>query len=820
MTRAAFLTASLISFLMAPAYPLRAEELSQDDHDFFEKKIRPLLVQHCYECHSEESGEPAGNLLLDRKAGWVEGGDLGPAIVPGKPDESLLIGAIRYAESDLEMPPTGKLSDAEIKLFEEWVRRGAPDPRTTAAAGKPASSIDLEAGRRHWAFQPVIDPPLPEVKDTSWPQSSIDFFILAALEDKGLRPAPAADKRTLLRRATIDLTGMPPTPEEVEAFLADESPGAFARVVDRLLASPHYGERWGRHWLDVARYADSNGLDENIAHGNAWRYRDWVVSAFNHDLPFADFLVWQLAGDLLPTENDALRRERLTATGFLSLGPKVLAEPDKDKMQMDIVDEQIDTTGRAFLGLTLGCARCHDHKFDPLPTTDYYALAGVFKSTRTMESFKTIARWYEHPLPTPEDQQRLKQHEAAVAAKKAEIEQFVKAANEQLLSALETGAELPKDAESKYPEETKARLKALRDELSKLEKNPPEITSAMGVQEGDVADVAVHIRGSHRNLGEVTPRRFPLVLASESPPFPSDQSGRLQLAEWMASPDHPLTWRVFVNRIWRWRFGQGIVPTTDNFGMLGDTPTNALLLDHLVHRFLDSGGSVKAMHRLLMQSSLYQMGGAFDPHAASVDPENRLLWRRAPRRMEAEVVRDSLLAVSGLLDRKMGGSLLHVKNREFLFNHTSKDQTTYDDVCRSLYLPIIRNNVYDALELFDFPDPAVMNGNRATTTVAPQALLLLNGGTAWDASRALGERLLARNDLEDRERITLLYEIALSRLPDDDEIDRALSFMAAYANTEAPKTAEPTAASNDVRAAAWQSLCQAVLASNEFIYVK
>jgi hypothetical protein len=815
MTRTVRLSASLI-LLLAPRAP--AEDLSPQDVEFFEKKVRPLLVAHCYECHSQQAGEPEGELLLDHKSGWEQGGDLGPAVIPRDPDQSLLIKAVRYRDSDLQMPPSGKLSDAEIAALEEWVRRGAPDPRTSAApTRREKQEWSLEEGRQHWSFRPSLRPSLPEVKDRSWPRSPIDFFILAELEKHGLRPAPAADKRTLIRRATFDLTGLPPTPRDVEEFLADDSPGAFARVVDRLLDSPRYGERWGRHWLDVARYADSNGLDENIAHGNAWRYRDWVVTAFNRDLPFGDFLQWQLAGDLLPTDDEPLRRERLVATGFLSLGPKVLAESDEQKMRWDIVDEQIDTVGKAFLGLTLGCARCHDHKFDPVPTTDYYALAGIFGSTQTMESYKRIARWYEHPLPTPEELERQKEHQAAVAARKTEVEAIVQTANEQLLATLGEGAELPKDAETRYPEETKAKLKAARDELAKLEKSAPEVSSAMGVTDGDVADVAVQIRGSYLNAGEIVPRRFPQVLAGEEQsPLPADHSGRLQLAEWMADPHHPLTWRVFVNRIWRWRFGEGIVPSTDNFGRLGEAPTNLPLLDYLAHRFIDSGGSVKAMHRLTMLSSTYQMSGAYDVRAAAIDPANRLLWRRAPQRLEAEAVRDSLLYVAGILEPQMGGSLLHVKNREFLFDHTSKDQTTYLHYQRSLYLPVIRNHVYDALELFDFPDPAVLNGDRATTTVAPQSLFLMNSQVAWDASEQLAQSLLAHPELEDAARVARLYETAVNRPAAPDEIDRSLSYLAQFEATHA----EAAGSDADGRLRAWQSLCQALTASNEFIYVK
>ncbi len=816
MTRFACLAASLLAFQLIGTTTLLGDEPSQDDINFFEKHIRPLLVNHCYECHSEQADDIGGNLLLDRKAGWEEGGDLGPAIIPGNPEKSLLIRAVRYVECDLQMPPSGKLSDEELKALEEWIERGAPDPRTEEKRTAKPPTIDIESGRQHWAFQPLSSPTLPQVQDASWPQSPIDYFVLAGLEANHLQPAPPADKRTLIRRATFDLTGLPPTSEEVHAFLADESPDAFARLVDRLLASPHYGERWGRHWLDVARYADSNGLDENIAHGNAWRYRDWVVSAFNQDLSFSDFVAWQIAGDLLPAEDESRRREQLIATGFLVLGPKVLAESDEQKMRMDIVDEQIDTVGRSLLGLTLGCARCHDHKFDPIPTSDYYALAGVFCSTRTMETYKRIARWYEHSMPTPEEQELQRRHLQSIEAKKSEIETVVQAANEQLLSMLESGAPLPQDAESKYPEETKTKLKTLRDEVAKLEKSPPEVSSAMGVTEGEVADVAVHIRGSHLNLGDVVPRRFPQVLTThDSSLLPADQSGRLQLAQWMTDPAHPLTRRVFVNRLWRWRFGEGVVPSTDNFGLLGEKPTNLPLLDFLAQRLIDEDGSVKAMHRLMMLSSTYQMSGQFNAQAANIDPTNRLLWRRTPQRLEAESVRDSLLFVSQKLDSKMGGSLLHVKNREFLFDHTSKDQTKYDHRQRSLYLPVIRNNVYDALELFDFPDPAVLNGDRATTTVAPQALFLMNSEVAWDAMLHMAEGLLADNDLSDRTRVTTLYETTLGRPADDREIDRALAFVGQYASDYVGETSQ-----HDVRRHAWRALCLAVIASNEFIYIK
>lgn len=390
--------------------------------EFFEKRVRPILVQHCYECHSTE--DVNGGLLLDSRDGVRNGGDTGPVLIPGKPDESLLIEAVRYQNRDLQMPPQNRLSDEEIAALEKWVEMGAPDPREAVAgtAAPGPTGMSIEDGRKFWSFRPVSDPEVPDVTASDWVRTPIDAFLLARLEEQGLKPAPPADKRTLIRRVTFDLTGLPPTPEEVQAFLADDSPEAFDKVVERLLQSPHYGVRWGRHWLDVARYADSNGLDENLAFGNAWRYRDYVVNAFNSDKPFDQFLMEQIAGDLLPDAN----RETKTATGFLVLGAKVLAEPDREKLAMDTIDEQLDTTGKAFMGMTLGCVRCHDHKFDPLKQTDYYALAAIFKGTKTFGDTNTgaIKHWHEYSFATDEDRETLKKADARIAELKRAASSF------------------------------------------------------------------------------------------------------------------------------------------------------------------------------------------------------------------------------------------------------------------------------------------------------------------------------------------------------------------------------------------------------------
>ncbi len=682
-----------------------------------------------------------------------------------------------------------------------------------------APEQDAGAPSRHWSYQPITDPTPPNVAADDPTVTDLDRFVIARLRAAGLSPSGPADRRTLIRRATYDLTGLPPTRAEVEAFLNDTSPGAFARVVDRLLASPRYGERWGRHWLDVARYADSNGLDENVAHGNAWRYRDYVIATFNRDIPFNQFVLEQLAGDLLPEdETNPSQRERwLIATGFLSLGPKVLAEVDEGKMEMDIVDEQVDTVGRAFLATTLGCARCHDHMFDPITMRDYYALAGIFKSTRTMEHFRKIARWWENSIPTAAESQKQAAHHKQLADLDSQIKTLVETANAKLLQGLGPDAKLPDKPESKYDADTQKRLKELRDAHAKLKKTPPTVSTAMGVSEGKPADLAIHLRGDHLRLGDVVPRGVPQVWAQRNGVTIEPQSsGRLELARWLVSGDHPLTARVMVNRVWRWHFGVGLVRTTDNFGRLGEQPSHPLLLDWLASRFVEDGWSIKDLHRRIMLSRTYQMSSAHRADAAAADPSNRLMWRAPVRRLEAEAIRDAALAVSGRLDLTMGGpAVLHVKNREFLFDHTSKDETNYDSLRRSVYLPVIRNNLHDGLALNDFPDSAVPNGNRATTTVAPQALLAMNGDVAWTSAGALAQRLLKMQG-NDAKRVAWLYETLFARPPATLEIKVGTQFVERFTKRLTSGQDKPESPER----LAWQAYCQALLASNEFIYLR
>jgi mono/diheme cytochrome c family protein len=780
--------------LLVPCSPLPAAEAGPEATKFFEERVRPVLANHCQPCH--DAARHKGGLRLDSRTALLQGGDSGPAIKPGQPEESLLIRAIRHGEQ-LRMPPKKKLSQREITDLTAWVRHGAPWPDTSATVrpgARPEAPSLTEEERSFWAFRPAVEPPLPAVKDGSWPRTSLDLFVLAKLEEAGLRPAPPADRRTLLRRATFDLTGLPPTPEETKQFLADSSPDAYEKVVDRLLASPAYGERLGRHWLDVARYADSNGMDENLAHANAWRYRDYVVAAFNQDMPYDQFVVEQLAGDLLPPDSESINRRRVIATGFLSLGPKMLAEDDPVKMEMDIIDEQIDTLGRTFLGLTFGCARCHDHKFDPLSMADYYGLAGIFKSTKTMDNFRVVARWHERDIASREEAEAVREYEKLRAERVAAIERLKPREKDH-------GAELMR----------------LRRELAELDRTRPVPPRAMAVSEGSVANVRIHLRGSHWTLGKEVPRRFPEVLAGAGQmPLDGKQSGRLQLARWLTRPDNPLTARVMVNRIWHWHFGQGLVRSTDNFGRLGDRPINQPLFDWLARRFIQSGWSVKATHRLIMLSSTYRMSTAYDARAALADPDNRRHWRTNRRRLEAEEVRDAILAISGRLDRAVGGSLLKSKDFEYVASTFSVNPTNYSSDRRSLYLPVIRSALYETFQAFDFPDPSVPAGERASTTIASQALFMMNSPIVLEQTRRFAADLLSRANLDDRGRVRLAYERAYSRPPSAAETARALSFVRRIEDDFARQKLPPA----EQRLRAWQSLCRVVLSANEFLYLE
>lgn len=752
-----------------------------EDSRFFENKIRPLFAEHCFGCHGAQKQK--SDLRLDSADAFRRGGSSGTMLIDSaNPEKSLLLALVQHADPEKQMPPKKKLTDRQINDLKTWVKLGAPYPLAKSTGDNS----------KHWAFQPIKSNATPDVQNKSWPITETDRFILASLESKNIKSVGQADLRTLIRRATFDLTGLPPTMEEVETFVSESTVDprkAYTKLIDRLLASPAYGERWGRHWLDVARYADSNGLDENVAFGTAWRYRDYVVNAINSDLPFDQFIREQIAGDLLPATDTNDRHRKFIATGFLNLGPKILAEVDAKKMEMDIIDEQVDTVGRSILGLTMGCARCHNHKFDPITIDDYYALAGIFQSTKSMENFIKLARWYENTLATPQEIARKAEGDKKIAALKEAIKKL------------------------KDPAEQKKK----NEELAKLEKEFPELPTALGVSEGTPADTKVLLRGNHLTPGKVVPRRFPTFLAGErQSPMPEKTSGRLALAHWITAPDNPLTARVIVNRAWRWHFGQGLVRSVDNFGLLGEKPTHPELLDSLATRFMKSGWSMKWLHREIMLSATYQTSNQLDPKNVEVDPENRLLWRANVRRLEGEAIRDSLLAVSGQLDKALGGpALQHVKNRDYLFDHTSKDLTTYDSKRRSIYLPVIRNNIYDVFQLFDATDATVINGDRATTTVATQALFMMNGTMVMEAAQKIASRLMENKSWDDGEKIRRLYLTCYGRPPSEQESLRAKSVIAKLESDLA--TRESDAAKRRVNA--WATYSHVLLAANEFVYV-
>ena len=752
--------------------------------EFFEKEVRPLLVDKCQACHGATKQE--GGLRLTARDAVIKGGETGPAVVSGKPESSLLIRAIGYLD-ELKMPPKAKLPDKDVAKLKRWVKLGLPWPATKTSSGSQASVFEAtEEQRRWWAYQPVRDRTPPVVQNASWPRSELDCFVLAKLEARGLLPAEAADRRTWLRRATFDLTGLPPTPEEVNTFLADRSETAHAKVVDRLLASPAYGQRWGRHWLDVVRYADYHDHNPKARVAScetteAWRYRDWVIDSLNADLPYDQFIVHQIAGDLLPNPTgDEIYPEGLVATTFLSNGVWDRGDADKEKIVSDMADDQIDTIGKAFLGLTLGCSRCHDHKFDPITHEDYYALAGIFYSSHILEELGvkggeyTMNRVPLVPRAVVEKRQEQLRRLDAIKAK---------------LTALEKKAR-----QSTADDRKRLELVAKRDELqSELLPEPP---LAMAIQEGGtpgglfpaIQDVPVHIRGSYTRLGKVIPRRLPLFFAGDMQPRIDVGSGRRELAEWVASTENTLAARVIVNRIWQWHFGAGLVRTANNFGLLSQPPTHPDLLDWLACRFVEEGWSLKQLHRRIMLSATYRQTSAVSRERLAADPDNRWLARFTARRLEAEAIRDAMLSAAGRLNRSMGGP--------------AGDDLTI--ARRSVYVQTARWNRSNFAMMFDAANPDASTERRVVSTVAPQSLFLLNHGFVLEQADQVARRL-AHQAPDEAARIRLAYQVLFGRPPSREETEIARGLLAEE-NTESAETA-------------WADLAHVLLCSNEFVYL-
>jgi hypothetical protein len=745
--------------------------------EFFESEIRPVLVSRCYDCHSSRATQIKGGLSLETRDSVRQGGDSGAAIVPGRADESLLVQALRY--DGLEMPPDGRLPDEVVAKFVEWVNQGAPDPRAPIAHLAEEHSDAAEDPRAFWSFQPIQDPPIPSVKDVSWPSSSIDAYVLARLESKGISPAARADKRTLIRRATFDLVGLPPTPAEVDAFVRDESPLAFSKVVDRLLASPHCGERWARHWLDVARYAEDQAHSfQPRLYPNGFRYRDWVVSALNRDMPYDRFVTEQIAGDLTGGPG---RFERLPALGFLAVGPVYYG----DKLKFDQLDDRIDTLSRGFLGLTVACARCHDHKYDPIPTADYYSLAGVFASTEYAEA----------PLVPQPIVDRYDKAQKSIHDQEKTIKTFMKSEAERLQIS-------EKEVETKLPEESKGKLSSLRREMQRLQElSPPMYPVAHAMIDGsDVRNLRINVRGNPESPGEEVPRRFLSVLAGDEAPHFTAGSGRLELAEAIACKENPLTARVIVNRVWQHFFGRGLVGTPSNFGALGERPTHPQLLDHLASRFMASGWSIKSLQRDIVLSSTYALSSRGDPMNDQRDPDNRLLWRMNRRRLEVEAWRDAMLAVSDDLDTTLGGA--------------SVDLSSLDNQRRTLYSRISRHDLDSLLRLFDFPEPNITAASRSVTTVPLQQLFVLNSPFMVRRAKRFAANLSGECGGDDADRIRRAFSVLFSRPPSEQETRQGLQFLA-----RSPTADESDTTSDSDSLTRWEQYAQVLLSTNEAMYI-
>ena len=804
---ARLLLLAAICLLLAPA--VRAADPPQEAIAFFEQKIRPILVDHCYECHSVESTKIKSGLLLDSRDSLLKGGDTGPAIVPGDPEKSLLIIAVRRTNKDLQMPPKQKLTSTQIADLEAWVKMGAHDPRKGSPTKVAAKyGMSLEDGRKFWSFQPVKDPPIPAVKNASWPRTSIDAFILSGLEKAGIAPAPAADKRTLYRRASFDLTGLPPTPAEMDAFLADDSPHAFEKVIGRLLESPRYGERWGRHWLDVVRYADTCGNASDYPVPQAHKYRDWVIRAFNRDLRYDQFLREQIAGDLIGGGTEAERRERVIATGYLAIARRFGG--DRMGEHHLTIEDTIDNVGRAVLGCSISCARCHDHKFDPFTSNDYYGLYGIFASTRYPFPGAEVGRAQEDfvPLISPaEIEAILKPHREKVAAIAAEVKQ---------LEAAEAEAKKAPDGADKAARVSAATMKLVeaRKKHAAVQAEAPAIDNAYAVVDAKSANARIHLRGDPKRLGDEVPRHFPAVLGGHELPKNSATSGRLQLAEWLTDPKNPLTARVMVNRIWQHHFGKGIVPTPNDFGKQGRAPTHPELLDFLATRFIKSGWSVKAMHKLILLSRTWQLASTNFEASAKLDPNNDLYWTHDRLRLDAESIRDTLLFVSGDLDESSAGPHPFPPARSWGFTQHNPFVAQYETRRRSIYLmqQRIRKNRY--LAMFDGADPSSSTGARLESTTPLQALFLMNDPLAHRAATKFAERIIAAGT-DEGSRIQLAHKVALNRSADSDEEKTCVEFLRNYREK---LTALKTPV-DQIEQTVWAALARALLSTNEFVFV-
>jgi hypothetical protein len=758
MNRTLRLVAPLLSLLfVGPAWA----EPPAAKPAFFREKIVPIL-QRCVACHSGDA--PEGRLTLTTREAALKGGKTGPALEPGDAAKSRLFSLV----SSKKMPPKKPLSDEEIDALKEWITAGAV---WEGVVKKGAT----RAGADWWSLQPLKRPEPPAVQDKEWGRNPIDTFVLAELEKHRLQPAPAADRAALLRRVTYDLHGLPPTPDEIEAFVNDKSPDAYEKVVDRLLASPRYGERWGRHWLDVARFAESHGFERDQVRDHAWRYRDYVIKSFNDDKPYPQFVKEQLAGDVL----EPITSDGIIATGFLTAGPwdevgnNVTASAVlKLRVREEELEEMIAAVGQTFLGLTLNCARCHDHKFDAITQKDYYRVKAVFDGVRFGD---------RSALPPDET----KKIEANVARLKDRLDDLEK----QFLVG-------------NMNEETRRQLDEARDAF-RTAPRPPLVWAAIPRQpgpthillRGDVEKKGDLVRAAPPALGKAPPPDFDV--ADDAP----EGRRRLKFAEWVADPDNPLTARVMVNRVWHYHFGQGLVASPSDFGFNGERPTHPQLLDWLAGEFAASGGSVKKLHRLILLSATYRQAATFNARAAETDADDRLLWRFSPRRLEGEAVRDAMLSVSGRLNDTPGGPgyrpfTITIFNSHF---YTLLDEDRPEFLRRTVYRINVNSARNPLLESFDCPDPSTKTPRRAITTTPLQALELMNNRFVLRSARSFAERVQKEAGDDATKQVAQAYRLALGREPTAKETERAAKL---------------------VREHGLQELCWVLFNASEFLYVR
>jgi mono/diheme cytochrome c family protein len=781
----------------------RFTEANAEGIEFFERRIRPLLVEHCYECHSAGAKEIEGELLVDSRAGLRRGGYSGSAVMPGDPEQSLLVKAIRYNNPDLQMPPAAKLSAEQIADIEAWVKRGAPDPRRQTAAREAKKSVDVDAGREFWSFQPLKASPAPNIADAAWAENDIDRFIFAKLAEHDLRPRGDASKTALIRRATYDLTGLPPTPGEVDAFLVDSAPDAFGRVVERLLDSPRYGERWGRHWLDVVRYADTAGDNSDFPIPQIHLYRDWVIDAFNRDLPYDQFTREQIAGDLLPSDDEATRRQRVIATGYVA-GARRFGSRVDDYPHHLTIEDTIGNLGRAFLGLTLNCARCHDHKFDPITAEDYYGLYGIFQSTR-------------YPWPGIELEQKQRDLVPLSSADEAQRATDAHRAEQERLDGDVRRLEKERDqtADKSAKDRLNQEVEQARKRAVAHSKTLPGIEWAYGLADASqINNARVQYKGEPSKPGPEVPRRFLTILGGQTVPPEEHGSGRLELAGWIADPQNPLTARVLVNRLWLGHFGKGLVQTPNDFGKQGKPPTHPELLDWLASRFVESGWSIKAMHRLIMRSHTYRLAAIEDPSAIAADPANDYLSGFRRRRLDAESLRDTLLVLGGNLDETPAGPHPFPPSTEWNYTQHNPFKAVYDSRRRTVYLMTQRIQRHPYLATFDGPDTSASTPERLTSTTPLQALYLLNDPRVHEQADLIAARLVSDRS-DDGGRIELAYRLLLSRPPASEERAAALAYL--------PRAQAALAAAGTPEAErgllAWGSVVRSMLLLNEFVYV-